>query len=57
LAADLKPFQDYIRAIEKALVAGDATEHTHRLSPVRPEPVEGSLSKEACRRTNPLPSL
>ncbi len=26
----LKPFSDYIRTIEKELVAGNATEHTHR---------------------------
>jgi len=30
LAADLKPLQDYLHAIEKKLVSGDATEHTHR---------------------------
>jgi hypothetical protein len=30
LVVDLKPFQNYIHAIEKALAAGDATEHTHR---------------------------
>jgi len=30
LAADLKPFQNYIHALEKELVAGNATEHTHR---------------------------
>ncbi len=30
MAVDLKPFQNYIHAIEKALAAGDATEHTHR---------------------------
>jgi len=30
LGVDLKPFQNYIQAIEKALAAGDATEHTHR---------------------------
>jgi len=30
LAADLKPLQSYIHDIEKALAAGDATEHTHR---------------------------
>ena len=29
MAADLKPVQNYIHAIEKALAAGDATEHTH----------------------------
>ena len=27
---DLKLVQDYIRTIEKELVAGNATEHTHR---------------------------
>ena len=27
---DLKPLQDYICAIEKEVVAGNATEHTHR---------------------------
>ena len=26
----LRPFTDYIRTIEKELVAGNATEHTHR---------------------------
>ena len=26
----LRPFSDYIRTIEKELVAGNATEHTHR---------------------------
>jgi hypothetical protein len=30
LVVDLKPVQNYIHAIEKALAAGDATEHTHR---------------------------
>ena len=30
MAADLKPVHDYIKAIEKELVAGNATEHTHR---------------------------
>ncbi|MBI4445686.1 MAG: N-6 DNA methylase, partial [Acidobacteria bacterium] len=30
MTADLKPVQNYIYAIEKALAAGDATEHTHR---------------------------
>jgi len=30
MAADLKPVHEYIRAIEKELVAGNATEHTHR---------------------------
>jgi len=30
LVADLKPLQDYIHAIKKALAAGDVTEHTHR---------------------------
>jgi hypothetical protein len=28
--ADLKPVHEYIKAIEKELVAGNATEHTHR---------------------------
>ena len=32
VAVDLKPFQDYIHTIEKKLVLGDATEHTHRLA-------------------------
>jgi len=30
LAADLKPLQDYVLAIEKKLTMDDATEHTHR---------------------------
>ena len=30
MAADLKSIQDYIRAIEKKLATGDATEYTHR---------------------------
>ena len=30
MAEDLKPFQDYLHAIEKKLAQGDATEHTHR---------------------------
>ena len=30
MTSDLKPVQDYIRAIEKELVVGNATEHTHR---------------------------
>ena len=30
MPADLKPFQDYVRALEKKLALGDATEHTHR---------------------------
>ena len=30
MAADLKPLQDYIHAVEKKLGLGDATEHTHR---------------------------
>jgi len=30
LAADLKPFQNYVHTIEKKLAQGDATEHTHR---------------------------
>ena len=30
MAEDLKPFQDYIHAINKKLAQGDATEHTHR---------------------------
>ena len=30
MVTNLKPFQSYIRAIEKALAAGDAAEHTHR---------------------------
>ena len=30
MAADLKPLQNYIHALAKALAAGDATEHTHR---------------------------
>ena len=30
MAADLKPLQDYILAIEKKLAMDDATEHTHR---------------------------
>ena len=28
--ANLKPFAQYLHAIEKELVAGNATEHTHR---------------------------
>lgn len=28
--SDLKPLQDYIRTIEQELIAGNATEHTHR---------------------------
>ncbi|MDZ4230518.1 MAG: N-6 DNA methylase, partial [Dehalococcoidales bacterium] len=30
MAADLKPLQDYVLAIEKKLAMDDATEHTHR---------------------------
>ena len=30
MAIDLKSVHDYIKAIEKELVAGNATEHTHR---------------------------
>jgi len=30
MATDLKPVHEYIKAIEKELVAGNATEHTHR---------------------------
>ena len=30
MSADLKPVHEYIKAIEKELVAGNATEHTHR---------------------------
>ena len=30
MAEDLKPFQDYLHAIEKKLALGDTTEHTHR---------------------------
>jgi predicted helicase len=30
MAEDLKPFQDYLHAIEKKLAQGNATEHTHR---------------------------
>ena len=30
MIADLKPVHEYIKAIEKELVAGNATEHTHR---------------------------
>ena len=30
MTEDLKPFQNYIKAIEKKLALGDATEHTHR---------------------------
>ncbi|MBI4330971.1 MAG: hypothetical protein HY673_06805 [Chloroflexi bacterium] len=30
MAVDLKPVQKYMHAIETALAAGDATEHTHR---------------------------
>ncbi len=30
MGIDSKPVQDYIRTIEKELVAGNATEHTHR---------------------------
>jgi len=30
LTEDLKPFQNYIKAIEKKLARGDTTEHTHR---------------------------
>jgi hypothetical protein len=30
MTADLKPVNGYIKAIEKELVAGNATEHTHR---------------------------
>lgn len=30
MAADLKPIHEYIKAIEKELIAGNATEHTHR---------------------------
>jgi len=38
-ADDLKPIQNYIHAIEKALAGGNATEHTHR--PVLKTLVEG----------------
>ena len=30
MADELKSAQDYIHAIEKELLAGNATEHTHR---------------------------
>ena len=43
MSVELKPFQDYIHAIEKKLALGDATEHSHY--PVLRELLE-SVGKE-----------
>ena len=55
---DLKPVQDYIGTIEKELVAGNATEHTHR--PALKALIEdlgfGSLTAWLARPPHPSPS-
>ena len=43
MATDLKPVNEYIKAIEKELVAGNATEHTHR--PALKALIEGLAEK------------
>jgi len=43
MAIDLKPINEYVKAIEKELVAGNATEHTHR--PALKALIEGLAEK------------
>ncbi len=54
MGSDLKLVQDYIGTIEKELVAGNATEHTHR--PALKALIEGlALGVTATQEKKPFP--